>query len=416
MSETLHGKTILILNTGPHEKRFILERLKELGLNLVVVNKTKNWAEDCIDHWVITDNEDHDRALQDIANFMKVHSEIKIGGVMTFWEHDVLLASKLVDKYGFKGISWKVANKVRNKYLFREFCGQHDIPAPKHKLITNEVDLKYVSENFTFPLVMKPTLGAASCWVVKIESQADLKKTFEFIKSNINSDEEKFIRESELFVEEYIDGNEVDMDILIQGGEIRYYSITDNFKTQEPYFVETGQIIPSILSKKRQNELFVMAKDTLSKLHITDGCMHFEAKSSEHGAVPIEVNLRMGGDEVWSFVKGAWGCDLVENAAKIALGIDMGEIKRGLKPLTYLMGKYFLPNKSGVLAYCNLDERVRQKKYLYDLQLFWKKGDKVMAPPDGYDYLGWVTVKGDNAQEAESNMQDAFNHLSYKII
>jgi len=75
-----------------------------------------------------------------------------------------------------------------------------------------------------------------------------------------------------------------------------------------------------------------------------------------------------------------------------------------------------LPNKSGVLAYCNLDERVRQKKYLYDLQLFWKKGDKVMAPPDGYDYLGWVTVKGDNAQEAESNMQDAFNHLSYKII
>ncbi|KKP37526.1 MAG: hypothetical protein UR28_C0029G0008 [Candidatus Peregrinibacteria bacterium GW2011_GWF2_33_10] len=412
---SLQGKTILLVNTGSIKKKFIVERLKELGLKIIALHKEKNWAESLVDHFIIADNNNHAEAITAVERFMVRHPDLKIEGALTFWEQDVVLTSKIVDKFGFIGIPLTISSQVRNKYLFREFCRNNNLPAPKHKLIKNKEDLDYIARNFTFPCVIKPTCGAASLFVIKIENTYELVKFYNYLKDNLCKREEAVIRESDILVEEYIDGDEVDIDILVQNGEIRYYSITDNFKTREPYFVETGQIIPSLLPGNNQDELISMAKSTLEKLRVKNGCIHFEAKSTKNGAVPIEVNLRMGGDEVWSFVKGAWGCDLVENAAKIALGIDMGRIERGAKPNMYLMGQYFLPDFSGHLATFNVNEDIYGKKYLYDFQLFKQEGDAIFAPPEGYDYLGWVTVKANNAAEAQLNMQNAFSHFHYRI-
>ena len=52
-----------------------------------------------------------------------------------------------------------------------------------------------------------------------------------------------------------------------------------------------------------------MAEDTLEKLGIFNGCIHYEAKSTKKGPMPLEVNLRMGGDYVYSYTKSAWNVD-----------------------------------------------------------------------------------------------------------
>ena len=61
--------------------------------------------------------------------------------------------------------------------------------------------------------------------------------------------------------------------------------------------------------------LVAMAEEMLERFGVEDGCIHFEAKYSSRGPVPIEINQRMGGDEVYDFIRIAWGVDLVENAA-----------------------------------------------------------------------------------------------------
>mgnify|MGYP001613143694 CR=1 FL=1 len=95
----LKNKTILIVNTGPIKKRFILQKLKKLGLKVVVLNKEKNWAQAYADHWILADTTNHRESISTIENFLASNPEIKINGAITFWEDDVLLTSKIIDKF-----------------------------------------------------------------------------------------------------------------------------------------------------------------------------------------------------------------------------------------------------------------------------------------------------------------------------
>ena len=43
-----------------------------------------------------------------------------------------------------------------------------------------------------------------------------------------------------IMMEEYLDGPEVDVDLIMSEGEAVYGAVTDNWPTVEPYFLETG--------------------------------------------------------------------------------------------------------------------------------------------------------------------------------
>ncbi|MDD4607035.1 MAG: ATP-grasp domain-containing protein [Patescibacteria group bacterium] len=409
-------QTLLLVNTGYFRKRFIVQKLKKLGLKLVILNKEKNWASQYADHWILADTNNHTESIQEVDKFIKENPDIKINGVITFWEDDVLLTSKLSDKFQFIGIPHNIAKKFRNKYLFRELCLENNIPSPKHKLIHSKEDLEYVAQNFNMPLVIKPTYGSSSALVIKIENVDELKNIYKFVKKNISTSVESALNNGlDILIEEYIEGDEVDIDILLQNGKIKFYSISDNYKTNEPFFIETKHTIPSSLPENDQLALIQLADETLEKLGVQNGCIHFEAKSTHNGPVPLEVNLRMGGDEIYSFIKEAWHVDLIENAVKIALGIYLPKIYKPEDPYTYLCEQDFLADYSGALVQINIDPELKQKKYLKEINFFKQIGDPILAPPEGYENLGWISVTGENLLDAQDNLNEAIKMVHYEI-
>lgn len=58
-----------------------------------------------------------------------------------------------------------------------------------------------------------------------------------------------------VMMEEYLDGPEVDVDLIFSEFEPVYGCITDNWPTVEPYFNETGSNCPSILPWEQQVQL-----------------------------------------------------------------------------------------------------------------------------------------------------------------
>lgn len=203
-NNTLWGRTILLVNTGSLKKKFILQKLKKMGLTLVVLNKEKNWAQPYVDHWILSDISDHSESISNLKSFINNNPNVKINGVLTFWEDDVLLTSKIVDRFKFVGIPFNVAKKARNKYLFREFCQENGISAPRYKLIRSMEDINYVCENFNFPLVIKPTYGSGSVYVVKVENKSELIETFNYIKNNISINTESALADGlDILVEEW---------------------------------------------------------------------------------------------------------------------------------------------------------------------------------------------------------------------
>ena len=412
---TLAGKTLLVVHTGLEHKRFIFPKLKRMGLNVIVVHKEKTNIDNYVDHWILTDLTDYRIALQNINSFLRSNPKIIINGVVTFWEESTLLTAKIAEKLGLIGIPHAVVYKTRNKFQFREFCHANGIKAPKHIILNKKRDIKKVINELSFPVVVKPVYGSSSAFVVKVEKCKDLSAVVSYVKNNIatHADSAEW-DDLSIMAEEYIDGDEVDIDMLVQNGKIKFFSISDNYQTNEPFFVEVGQAIPSSLPEKNQKELISMAEETLEKLGILHGIIHFEAKYSSSGAVPIEVNVRMGGDEVYSFVKSAWGVDLVENAVKIALG-EYIRIEKPELPKKYISGDYFLPKYSGVLSQLYIDQNIKRTEHLGEFHFEKKTGDICLAPPEGYEYLGWVTCWGRNSKESEKYLQKAKGKVSFKI-
>lgn len=416
-NNSLAKKTLLLVNTASSKKKFIIQRLKKLGIKLVVLHKEKNWADQYVDHWIIADTYNHNESISAVQSFIKTHPKVTIDGVITFWEDDVLLTSKIVDRFDFIGIPLEVAKNVRNKYQFREFCEANNIRAPKHTMVRSIEQLKNVPRTMDFPMVVKPAYGASSAYVIKVHNKEELINTYNYIKKNISTDSESALSDGlDIFVEEYIDGDEVDIDILLQNGKIKFYSIADNFnKTRGEFFVDSGQSIPSSLPEKEQQELIDLASETMEKLGIQNGCIHFEAKSTKNGPVPIEVNMRMGGDYVYSYVKSSWNVDLIENAVKIALG-EYVNVKKPERPYKFIVGWDLYPESSGLLAELSIGPELKEKDYLEDMDMYKEIGDPVLLPPEGYESLGWITVSGDNLLDAQDNMKEALSFINYKVV
>ena len=413
----LKNKTILLINTGSTHKRHVMKRLKQLELKVIALNTEKNWAQPYVDEWIITNNYDHTQAMRDLDLFIQTHPEIKIDGVITFWEDDVLLTSKIVDKYGFIGIPLSIAQEVRNKLSFRNFCANNNLPFPKFKSIKNDADLNEVVKNFKFPLVIKPAFGSQSNYVVKVTNKQELKNTYNYIKDTLSTTIESALNDgTEVFIEEYIEGDEVDVDILLQNGKVKFAVVSDNFeKTFDEFFIDMGQSAPSSLSYDTQQKLIEMCEDTLEKLGIYNGCIHYEAKATKNGPFPIEVNLRLGGDYVWSYIKDAWDVDLIENAVRIALG-DLIKFPKKMEPKKYVIGWDLHPDESGILAELDISDEFEQLPFLEDLTMYKQVGEAVLVPPEATETIGWLTVSGENFLDAQDNLQHALDQLSFKVV
>lgn len=414
----LKGQEILLVHAMSPGKKFILQRMKKLGLNITCISREKSeWAIPYVDHWIFADLNNYKDSIEAVKSFNLRHPQVKFAGVVTFWDECVLLTSRLVDVFGFVGTPFTITKKIKNKYSFREHCEKFGIPAPKHCLLKSLADIPAIEKELNYPLVIKPIYGACSAFVMRINNREEFKESYEYIKNNIHSfwlaPEWDTL---ELFVEEYIDGNEVDIDILIQNGKIKFYSISDNFnKTKDRFFVDSGQAIPSSLPEKTQDAVIDMVEETLEKFGVQDACVHFEAKASSRGVYPIEVNMRMGGDYVYSYLLSSWGVDLVEYSVRIAFG-KFFKIQKLEAPLKYIIGWDLYPESSGILAELDIQEKLNSKRYLEEINITKEIGDAVLMPPEGYDNLGWLTVSGDNTLDAKDNLTDALSFIKYRVV
>lgn len=412
-------KPLLLVNTGSLKKRHIVQRLHKLGYKIIALNTEKNWAQPYVKDWILADTNNHEASLQAVRDYVasRGSEDFSFGGIMTFWEDDVLLTSKLVDEWKAIGPSFKVASAARNKFAFREFCHQNGIRAPHYLLLKDREDISKAAKALHFPLVVKPAYGASSAYVVKVRDEEELTKATEYIWNHLSTEIESALSNGMMvFAEEYIDGDEVDIDILLQNGKVKFAAVTDNAQTEEPYFVETGWTMPSVLPDDDCEALIGLAEETLEKLGVRDGCIHFEAKLSSDGPVPIEVNLRLGGDGTDRLIRKVWHVDLVDESAKIALGIYVSPHDLPEEPFVYNVGKYFLPMRSGVLSAVRVPERFPSELHVANCEFYKQVGDHILTPPEGYEYLGWISAEGENVNDARDNLEKAYKMVEYEAV
>jgi carnosine synthase len=283
----------------------------------------------------------HERALKAL---MSVRDSIGLDAVTTFNEFAVQLVARLAERLGLPGNPPSAVDMARDKSATRKIMAAASLPSPKHALIFGIQDCDKAAALVGFPAVIKPIAAAASMGVVRVDDLSELKQKVDLTQKTIASlylddeghiiqaadgqeinenkrEEIKQFVSSTLMMEEYLDGHEVDVDLVFSNGEATYGAVTDNWPTIEPYFNETGSNCPSILPVQRQRELIDLAVASVKVLGFKLGVFHVELKATSRGPRLIEVNARMGGGGVRDINRVVWGVDLVEEHLLASCGL-----------------------------------------------------------------------------------------------
>ncbi|HAH08400.1 MAG TPA: hypothetical protein DCM05_18050 [Elusimicrobia bacterium] len=415
-SDSLKGKTLLVVGTGPATKKPLLQKLKALDLRIVLLNRESNWAARYADELLEADTYDHAEAVAKVEDYLKKPGA-QIDGAITFWEDDIPLCAVLCEKFGWKGHKPEAALCARNKLRMHkafDAAGLQALSTPWAQVRTVK-ELEKETGRIGFPCVLKPAWGSDSQFVVMLNDFAEAKNAFEYVVANIGPKFDPIYRYgTEILIEGFLPGAEIDVDLFLQDGEVKFHSFTDNFPTAEPFFVETGDAMPSRHEDSDLKKVLQTAKKAVEALKLTDGCLHVEARITPEGPRLIEVNARLAGDYIPDWFETVWGVDIIEASARAALGLPVS-LSPSRQPKVHLVGKYLIPESSGVIAGIVVPEDLPKRDKVHDVAIHKEPGDAVLVPPEGFEEIGWVVCAGDTYSEAELNLETAFQDVKVTI-
>ena len=424
----LRGSVIVFITAGYSGKRFIFERAKELGVRSIVVDGPDSWAiemerDGTIEKFVPLDMSESDTVLERCLEAIK-EARAALGGdldgVVSFSEMAQPLVARLAEKLGLPGPAPSVVDAARDKHATRQCMAAAGLPTPRNLLIEKEEDLAAAAKHVGFPAVIKPIYGAASIGVLRVDSEEALRTGYARVRRELASasvvdgallggdaagdaepegNADTWIQTT-VMMEEYLDGPEVDVDLVMSEGQAVYGAVTDNWPTLEPYFNETGSNSPSILPSQQQRELLDLALRSVQALGFEAGVFHVECKYTSRGARLIEVNCRMGGGPVRNMNLMVWGVDLVEEALLAVAGIP-SRPNVAPKPLRYI-GEYLLnAQKTGVLGNLDFLKEFEARKGVLMVKPLVAEGSKVVCVEDGLPtWIVEIIVEADSGKGA----------------
>jgi biotin carboxylase len=329
--------------TGASEsKRFLFDTARQQGLKVLVIDSNKSSGltllrDGTVDYFIPVElSTESDIAARQCVSALK-DSHLPVIGIVTFMEMAVLVCSKVAELMHLPGHSPMSIQIARDKKLTRVVTSKAGLPSMRHYTIKMTEDLLPAAEYVMFPAVLKPIIGADSLGVKKVNTLAELQQAFDegrrvvqsvvissgLLCTTTEESSDSSIVPMEFLLEEYLDGDEVDIDILLHNGQCFYAAVSDNGETFEPYFTETFGVLPSRLAQDIQQGLIELAIESVKAIGLESGVFHIEAKQTlSRGPRLIEINARLGGGPICEMHKRVYGVDLAAEQIRLACGLS----------------------------------------------------------------------------------------------
>jgi biotin carboxylase len=416
----LRGKRFLIVNGGYEGKRTLYERARSLGVSMVMLDGPGHWTQGTLAEGLFDDYIEVDlypqHSLADRALAAVRATGITFDGVATFWDAAGPLTAILAQHMGLPGHSVLAMAFSKDKVLTREVCEEAGIPSPRHYRIRSEADIERAAGHVGFPAVLKPVSGMGSVAVYFIDNAEQLeqryKSTIHQVRSRmktsgvVSDDENELIWANgfDMTLEGFLDGEEFDIDLLLDAGEPTYAAVSYNYP--QIHGKEIGSRLPSAFPADVEEGLVELTLRCLDAMGFTDGLFHVEAKQTSQGPRLLEVNARLGGDYQYQLNKMVWDVDLVDEYLLSLLDAP-GHPQKAAQPLTFLAEKDFEAPFSGVVTRGDYLDGIVDDPRVVLWQYTARLGQRVVGPEEGVpDWLYMIVVSGSSSEEAEANLAE----------
>lgn len=337
---------------------------------------------------------------------LRAAEEFRPDGIMTLaTDMPMRGVSKASDKLHLHSISYEISFKATDKYEMIKAFKAYGVPSPWYFDVDSYEDLKALEGKVTFPCIIKPTDNAGSHGVAKVYDFEELLANYEYSHSSS--------RHGKVIVEEYLDGPEVSVEVMVVKGKVNILQITDKITTGAPHFVEMGHTQPSRLPDDTQRQIREVAEAACKSLGLDKGPAHVEMKvTSARGPVMIELGARMGGDNITThLVPLSTGIDMVKATINVALG-EEPDIMPTLHCGSAI--RYFEVPFGTIKSIEGVEDAekmpgVKQITYTKDV------GEESTPIECSNDRIGFVIAQGTTADEAAKNCEEAMKRIKIVI-
>jgi len=326
---TLAGACVLVVGAGYSGKRRVYERFAELGVRTAVVDEPGHWSESLVRDglaaaWApapVTGDPDRDAAavLEALAR-----ADLVVDGVLTYWEDSVAVVARVAAALGVPANEPEAVDSARSKVRMREVSAELGLPTPLARRVRSLDELYAAAAEVGFPAVVKPEFGASAVGCVRVDDFESLPDVYRIVRDVVRPEADGIFRAgNDLMLEQYLDGVEFDVDLVMEDGACAFSSVSQNWPTAEPSLQETGLHCPPTHRRRAVRGLVDLSVRTAQAFGLRRGVLHVEGKCTSRGPRIVEVNTRMGGGRIHEIVEAVWGVDLIE--AQLRSSLDLAQ-------------------------------------------------------------------------------------------
>lgn len=391
-------KKILILG-APLFQIPVVKKAKEMGLEVGIVDiNPQAPALKFADTVFVASIRDKNGILEIAKNYKP--NGIVIGACDT----SVTTAAYVCNKLGLPCYSEETALKSTNKlemlYAFEKYAVDH----PKFQLVRKN-DLRNFKMQIPYPAISKPINSSGGRGIFFIKDEKQLQEAVAYSSDGYAGD---------ILVEEYMEGNEVSVEVIVLESIPYVLQITDKITSGKPNFYEIGHSQPSRLPDEIKIRVSNLAKRAVTACGINNSPAHVEIKITEDGPKMVELGARLGGDWITSFLinTSVSGINMTETAIRLALGEKIE------KPQFHNSGKSvavrFLCGKSGKVKEIIGFDYIKVIPGIITADILIHPGDKIAKSENNATRYGYIVAEGESTEQALSICEQALNQI--KII
>jgi biotin carboxylase len=348
------------------------------------------------------------------------HEEERFDGIITFSESAVTTVAAVAEALGLPGVGTEAARTSRNKLLMREAHRAHNAPHPDFRFVADLEGALAAATDFGYPVILKPTLGAASNFVFKIDDREEMEELFPQALSGIE-EMSWFAMEAHgldlgphgLLVESFLDGEEFLIEAVAWDGEVYLGSIVDRITVEGGTFDDDMHHAPTSLTPEQVAAVHRVVRAGAHAQGLRRSVMHAEIRFHRGEPYLLEIAIRPGGG----------GLDLIaqitasHNPIRAVMDVARGSTPRvrHYRPTGVHVTAMCLISDAGQIASVDVPIDVAESERVFFLKVTAKPGDVIRRPPEGNSILGFLGTTGTSLEDARKTMLDYASKINVTL-
>jgi len=413
------ARVMLLLKASSYRAPAFLAAAERLGVEVVQVIDTPQGLAQKGPNRLGVDFRDLEAATAEIVVFAR---ERPVRAILPLDDSGALLAAEAGAALGLPHNRPEAAEAARDKYQMRSLLAAAGAPVPAFRRHTTAEDVRAIAREAPFPCVVKPLRRSGSQGVIRANDEEELVRAIGRLRRILEEGEAKD-GPHPFLVEEYLPGEEVALEGVLDGGRLHVLALFDKPDPLEgPFFEETIYVTPSRLAEEAQAAIAACVQEAATAIGLQRGPIHAELRINERGPWLLEVAGRsIGGlcSRTLQFSVGTEGdvpslsgASLEELILRQVAGLPLGSAQRERAARGVMM----IPIPAGGLL--RGVEGVTEAKAvpgIEEVEITARVNQEITPLPEGDSYLGFIFARGETPAEVEEALRAAHEKLRFEI-